>query len=83
MTTPPIRQICAVAGCAAVRRVYTGRGRRPLYCEAHHRTWRGLCSVPGCDLRREQDGLCGMHFYRMRTHGSLDPLRTPSRVTRT
>ena len=71
MTTPQ----CAVEGCSAPRRVYSGRGRPILYCEEHHRTWRGLCSAPGCDLRREQDGLCGAHFYRMHTHGTLARIR--------
>ena len=34
------------------------------------------CSVDGCEKRRHGDGLCQMHRWRLKHHGSLDsPLR--------
>lgn len=36
------------------------------------------CSVLGCDKHVQGDGLCGMHYMRLRRHGSLHP---PTRKT--
>ncbi len=34
-----------------------------------------LCSVKGCTKKRVQSGLCWMHYYRFRRHGTFEPGR--------
>ena len=34
-----------------------------------------ICSVDGCEKRREKNGMCGMHNARIRRHGHLEPTR--------
>lgn len=39
------------------------------------------CAAEGCEQRSDRRGLCPIHYQRLRRHGNLDGVRTPSRST--
>lgn len=39
-----------------------------------------LCSVPGCNKKRDRQGLCQMHHWRLRVHGDVNYVPYKPRV---
>lgn len=66
---------CSVEGCTQVLDAHCARG----FCQRHYKAWRRLerkrlgdfCLVDGCEHSRESEGLCNMHYLRLRNLGDV------------